>query len=530
MTGSGPDLAFDGFVLLRPLWLLALLPVAAWLWHASRNPARSASGWEAVVDSHLLPHLTSTRRQARRNALPVFPGTVVVLAVIALAGPALPGKTATTFRTDATRVLIADLSSAAADDALMRLRVKLLALLRAMPAGQTAVIAYAEEPWLIAPPTTDTATLALLVPELSQAAMPAPGNRPDRALRLGTDILARSGATSRDIVWLRASPTPTAIAPSSAADLRQAGIRLSVLQIGTPLAEPAPIRTVIDASGGLLLDATTDDSDIRRLVSLLDVDVGTVTEGTRRTGTPHDLGPWILALTALLAAIALRAGPLLGVTIALVLPPADANAYDFPLWRPSTHTNAQLSLRRGEYDKAAAQFTDARWRALAYYRAGRFEAAAEALAPFNDADSLYNRGTALARIDRLPEALATLEEAYALQPADPDIRHNRDLVRALLDAKGNPPPGNGTPPEPPPAPRDSTTPDSPAPPPPPPGSRNAPSPPENRPTEVDARREASLLADQWLRRVPDLPAGLLQRKLQLENARRRNGEVDKPWE
>lgn len=528
MTGSGPGLAFDGFILLRPLWLLALLPVAAWLRHTSRNPVRNASGWETVVDAHLLPILTTTPHKARRSALP---GAVIVLALIALSGPALPGKTATTFRTDATRVLIADLSSSAPEDASARLRVEVLDLLRAMPAGQTAVIAYAEEPWLIAPPTTDTATLALLAPELSQAAMPAPGDRPDRALRLGADILARSGAAARDIVWLRASPARAEIAPSSAAALREAGIRLSVLQIGpAALPAPAPIRTEIAASGGLWLDAATDDSDIRRLVSLLDVEIGAASEGTRRTGTPRDLGPWILAFAALLAAIALRAGPLLAVTVALLLPPADANAFDFSLWRPSSHKDALSSLQRGDYDKAAAQFTDARWRALADYRAGRFQAAAEALAPFNDADSLYNRGTALARIDRLAEALTALEAAHALQPKDPDIRHNRDLVRALLDAKGNPPSGKGTPPEPPPATRDSTAQDSPAPPPPPSDARNAPSPPERRPTEDDARREASLLADQWLRRVPDEPAGLLRRKLQLEDARRRSGEADKPWE
>jgi hypothetical protein len=49
-------------------------------------------------------------------------------------------------------------------------------------------------------------------------------------------------------------------------------------------------------------------------------------------------------------------------------------------------------------------------------------------------------------------------------------------------------------------------------------------------TERDeVQREAGLLAEQWLRRMPSEQSGLLQRKLMLEHARRQKGEVERPW-
>ena len=49
----------ETFHFLRPMWLLAILPVAAVAWAATRSATRS-SAWRRVVDAHLLRHLLLT--------------------------------------------------------------------------------------------------------------------------------------------------------------------------------------------------------------------------------------------------------------------------------------------------------------------------------------------------------------------------------------------------------------------------------------------------------------------------------------
>lgn len=101
------------------------------------------------------------------------------------------------------------------------------------------------------------------------------------------------------------------------------------------------------------------------------------------------------------------------------------------LWR-TPDQQGQALLDAGQPAQAAERFHDPRRRAYAELQAGRYQQAAKALAPFNDADSEYNRGNALAESGQLQMALAAYDAALKQSPADKDIRHNRDLVARAL--------------------------------------------------------------------------------------------------
>ncbi|MGH8202011.1 MAG: hypothetical protein ACREVO_16870 [Steroidobacteraceae bacterium] len=101
------------------------------------------------------------------------------------------------------------------------------------------------------------------------------------------------------------------------------------------------------------------------------------------------------------------------------------------LWR-TPDQQGQALLAAGEPGQAAARFQDPRRRAYAYLEARRYGDAAALLAPFNDSESEYNRGNALAGSGQLQAALAAYDAALKLAPADADIRHNRDLVEHAL--------------------------------------------------------------------------------------------------
>lgn len=538
---------------LRPAWLLALLPLGLLLWRMARHGDQRKSGWVAVVDARLLPHLLLAGSPAGRLIGAAVLGVALCLALLALAGPSVPGAVDFAYRSDAARLLVVDQSAAMGggetpSPRMERTRLKLLDLLQAAPQGQTGLVAYAEEPYLVAPLTTDVATIALLVPELSPHIMPLAGDRPERALRMATDILVRSGAQQLDLVWISASAATPAVL-DALRTAKAANVRVSMLR--PDAAEDDVLRQTVEAGGGLYLALQPDGDDVRALAELFDASLLRVAAAQAGTFAARDLGPWLLLLLLPLAALAFRRGLLLMLALPLLMMPPPAEALDLQGWWLRADQRGWRLLQTGEAETAATQFSDARWRAVAFYRAGRFDAAAAVLAPLADADSLYNRGNALARLGRLPEALAVFDRALRLRPDDADFRHNRLLVLRLLnppppepEAQGNPPAADSSAPEKNKLPDrnpdknrsgdDGAGPSQAMPSLSQPGAnarqKPAPSADASLKGQSGPEREADLLAEQWLRRVPADQSSLLQRKLMLEHERRQAGKARQPWQ
>ncbi|WP_420474483.1 hypothetical protein [Noviherbaspirillum sp. ST9] len=460
----------------RPAWLLALLPLAFALWHVHRSPA-GMRRWKHAVDDHLLPHVLTGGSDKRGGTAAL--ALAWLLAVLALAGPQLhdaDGQHAA--RRDSTRVLVVDLSPGAAAH-LESVKLKLHALLNLPHGGDTAMLVYADEPYLVVPPTADAAVVARFVPELAVDAMPVAGNRPERALRMASALLARSGAGTRDIIWLTHSDwrnVPTA------AEL--AGIRLSVLHADG--ADLPILRKTATGTGGILLAMRADHTDLTTLSA-------TLTASNRGVGVAGvtELGPWLLLPLLPLAALRFRRGLLAALPLVLcaaILPPSSEAA-------SLADGDAKRLFDAGRYAEAAVRFSDARWKAVAHYRAGQYDEAARLLEGQEDHGSLYNRANALAKAGRLREALDGYEAALRLSSNDADTLHNRDLVRSLLNTSKSGGKGGGS--------GGGTT----------------------GPSESDANRAA----EQWLRGVPDDPGSLLRRKLQAEHQRRQAGHTERPW-
>ena len=140
---------------LRPhwLWALLLLPLAAWWWQRRR---RRASAWRGLVDPHLLPHLLVPGNTRGSLFALVAVLLALVLAVVALAGPAWRKVAQPLWQVRAPLVVALDLSSATlANDLppsrLAQARAKLATLLRERAGGQVGLVAYAGDAFTIAP-------------------------------------------------------------------------------------------------------------------------------------------------------------------------------------------------------------------------------------------------------------------------------------------------------------------------------------------------------------------------------------------
>jgi Ca-activated chloride channel homolog len=132
-----------------------------------------------------------------------------------------------------------------------------------------------------------------------------------------------------------------------------------------------------------------------------------------------------------------------GVTLCLLLAcvgnsTAAASSTWSNLWS-TPEQQAQHLLDSRQAAAAAPLFKDPRRRGYAQLRAGQYAQAAKSLAPLHDADSLYNRGNALAHTGELRDALAAYDAALKQSPGNGDIVHNRDLVaRALQKQQQSP--------------------------------------------------------------------------------------------
>jgi Ca-activated chloride channel homolog len=453
---------------LRPLWFLALIPLAWLLWRLWRRRT-DADTWSTLVDPHLLPHLlVGGTENARRWPL-VLLGVGWLILVVALAGPAWRQLPQPVFSLDARSVILLDLSPSlnvadVSPSRLTRARFETLDLLKAMREGQVGLIAFGPEPFLVSPLSADANTMAAQVPMLSTDLIPVPGaRRTDRALEMAAGMLERAGGGAGHVILITDGVGEPAGTLESARRLSGAGHRLSVLAVGTLEGAPVPrsgggfeqdadgalriarlerdrLRELARVGNGRYLEASVGEADTQALIAAAPRPETTAETASLAADQWHEEGPWLLLILLPLAALAFRRGWLVPVLAAvLIVPPERALAFDWAdLWWSADQQGAR-ELAAGRPDMAAEQFSDPAWRAAASYRAGEFEQALEALEGLVGATPEYNRGNALARLGRLEEAAAAYERALEQAPDQADARHNLELVRRLLDQKHDQP-------------------------------------------------------------------------------------------
>ena len=446
---------------LRPLWLLMLLPLAWLLWrHWHRQ--HHGGAWQSVCDAHLLPHLLIGASTRAVRAPSLLLGAAGLLTVIALAGPVWSKLPQPVYRNSAATVVLLSLAdSMNATDItptrLERAKLKLLDFLHRQREGQTALVAYAGEAYVVSPLTDDAATIAALVTPLKSDLMPVAGDQLSEALQKADELLDQDGVFKGGRILLITDSAGDSAALKSAAILRGKGRVLSVLGVGTGQGAPiaaadggfikdssgaieiatlhrAALEQLAAAGQGQFVTLTTNDDDLNHLWPAQQASsFNPQRKGENQVADVwREEGPWLLLLVLPLVALVWRRGWLIIVVLTLFGPPPPAQAFAWSdLWaRPDQQ--AYQALQHGDAKSAARLFTDPRWQSVAHYRAGDYAAAATEFSREHQPDALYNQGNALAHAGKLEEAAQAYRQALQQQPSHEDARHNLKIVEDLL--------------------------------------------------------------------------------------------------
>ena len=341
--------------------------------------------------------------------------------------------------------------------------------------------------------------------------------------------------------------------------------------------EGQAMQQLASAGGGRYSTLSSGDDDLNHLLPDNINPLNSQTESTdQESETWQSEGPYLVLLLLPLAALAFRRGWLLGVVLLIgtALPPAPAMALGWDdLWQRRDQQAAH-ALQQGDYQRAAELADDPAQKGTAAYRQDDYEAALEAFSAQQSANGSYNRGNALAKLGRYQEAIKAYDQALKSQPNMEDAKANRAEVEKILQQQqeqkqqegedqqqqddqkqddksddnsqqqeGDEQPSEeqqeGKPKEQEQAPEESDQ-----------SEQNkeeqgqesesASEEPEQKPDEQEPKpaeaeplsKEEQQATEQWLRRIPDDPAGLLRRKFKYQYGQRppRSGTgSEKPW-
>lgn len=572
---------------IRPelLWLLpVIIPLLLLAWRKQVQ----GGDWAKAIDPNLLPHLITTEGGGSSRLRQLWWLTLPLL-LVGASGPALERAELPVFEKSDALVIVLDLSrSMWATDTqpsrIRRARQKVMDILDARTEGVTGMVVFAGDAHVVTPLTDDTRTIENLLSALAPDIMPLQGSNATEAIELAAGLLETSGLTNGSVLLIT-DGLPKFETSRVEGLLGSVDADLGILVMGTDTGAPIPlpdggflrddndqivipavdrqeIQRIATALGARRTDVSVDNSDIQSLLSGVQSSITSDDSLERKTDTWIDLGYWLAIAAALLMLPLFRRGALSALLVAILITdaaPSNANTLE-NFWSTADQKGAK-ALAEGDAARAATLFEAPDWRGTAHYEAGDFSSSSAEFGKLDSADALYNRGNALALSGDFQGAIDSYDKSLEAEPDRQDAIDNRELVKSLLEQQQQEQQGNDQDSNSDQSDRESESQDSESdssqqeqdsssesregssdP------SDQQPSDQESQPSadgemsedmnpsELEQATEEQLARfnealeeqqalEQWLRRVPDDPGGLLRRKFRYQTIQRlRNGE------
>lgn len=448
------------FHFLRPLWLLLLVPAPILLWLLKRR-TELAGAWQKVIDPKLQSAMLEQNNTAKKQtALWPFWAIAWLIAVIAVAGPSYKKMPQPVSKNQQALIILLDMSASMAAQDLAPSRAtraiqKITDIVRSRSDGITALVVYSGDAHTVTPLTDDRRTIETLLPALSPFIMPAPGSRPEKAVKLARELANNAGVKQADLLLITDGIETKDIERINN-ELRT-GLKLSVITVGTKQGAPIPMPRggfLRDSNNQIVLPSLNTDP-IKELSKKLNVPWRQITlndsDWQSLVSQPHELeqssglakqefdlwrddGFWLILLIVPFALLLFRRGVLLCLPLVFWLAISTPQTAEASPWYSADQQGAQLFEQNPE--AAAQTFANKAWQGSAYYRAGDYENATkafkEASTGTSTAENLYNLGNALAQNGQYKEAIKAYDQALKKQPDFPAAVKNKRIVEDAL--------------------------------------------------------------------------------------------------
>ncbi|BDR16154.1 VWA domain-containing protein [Vibrio sp. STUT-A11] len=466
---------FTQFHFIRPLWLLALIPMVflIWLrWHEESKPS-----WKDILPDHLREVLTIGEHGWRKQ-LPLKLLIVnVFIAILICAGPSWQREASPFGEDKASMLVVLDNSDSMLQkdlppSRLERSKQKVRDLLASRQGGKTGSVVFAGTAHVAMPITQDNAVFDPFLAAIDPEIMPVKGKLAEQALVLIDQQLQGLAGSTVLLVTDGVNPATISKYEDYFADRPY---QLLILAAGNPdIVSNNPIdldslQTLASKTGGRLIEVSVDNTDIQQLSRYVERNMQLNGESSMPW---KDMGYALLFPIALIMLIWFRKGWLVQwcliamVSGSLAMPSEvkaenvsikaeepqvvqQVTAFDkaaqwwWDLWLTPDQQGQRL-FNKQEYLAAAKQFSDPLRKGTAYYYASEFELAHSAFLEMQNDPSedvrdfgLYNAASALARQREYLAArdlLQSLASKTTLSQAlRPDVEHNLKVIGGIVE-------------------------------------------------------------------------------------------------
>ncbi|MFN1549333.1 VWA domain-containing protein [Vibrio natriegens] len=466
---------FTQFHFIRPLWLLALIPMVflIWLrWHEESKPS-----WKDILPDHLREVLTIGEHGWRKQLPLKLLMVNVFIAILICAGPSWQREASPFGEDKASMLVVLDNSDSMLQkdlppSRLERSKQKIRDLLAARKGGKTGLVVFAGTAHVAMPITQDSAVFDPFLAAIDPEIMPVKGKLAEQALPLIDQQL--QGLAGSTVLLVTDGVNPATISKYKDYFVDKP-YQLLILAAGNPdIVSNNPIdldslQTLASKTDGRLVEVSVDNTDIQQLSRYVERNMQLNGESSMPW---KDMGYVLLFPIALIMLIWFRKGwlvqwCLIAMVTGSAMVPTDVWAENisikaeepqvvqkvttfdkaaqwwWDLWLTPDQQGQRLFNKQAYLD-AAKHFSDPLRKGTAYYYASEFELAHSAFLEMQNDRSeevrdfgLYNAASALAR-QREYLAARDLLQSLANKPTlsqalRPDVEHNLKVIGGIVE-------------------------------------------------------------------------------------------------
>ncbi len=204
-----------------------------------------------------------------------------------------------------------------------------------------------------------------------------------------------------------------------------------------PGVDVAALRSLAATGGGRFARLTASDRDLDVLFPA-GIAAGSLSgaaddEEEYEADVWRDQGVWLTVAALPFLALMFRRGWICVLLIWLAAPVPRADAFEWrDLWVSPDRQGFEAMLA-DEPERALTLFEDPAWLGAAQYRVGDYAGSVASLSDLDTTEANYNRGNALVRAGELQAAIEAYDRTLVLDPEHEDALYNRELVAELLE-------------------------------------------------------------------------------------------------